>query len=373
MKILYVTSALTKGGAEKVVVELANMASSKNNEVSILAGWPTDPEILQNQINNKVEVFFLSKNNRFSYFKIPIWIFKNLKKLTQYDIIHCHLSFGSFFGTLFYIFSGKLFKKKHPILIETYHAVGMNISKASRWSHSLLSKYRDGFVIMAKDAFWDNFLIKNKNIKSELILNGIALPNNLDNLLEKNKDKKPQTKYVVGTIGMLRPDRQPHLYIPIFKSIYQSLGDDVSFIIGGNGPEMENMKQLIDDNNLSKKIQLIGLVNNATEVLVNLDLYISLSVDSAAGISMIEAAMCKIPVVAIQLNKNYKRKDTDWIWSDADPSKVSTKTISLLQNENEQSSYQKNQYDYLISNLTSEVMYNKYEKLYKALLEKNSN
>ena len=50
---------------------------------------------------------------------------------------------------------------------------------------------------------------------------------------------------------------------------------------------------------------------------------------------MIEAAMCKVPVVGIQLLENYKAEESDWVWSHVDLKKVAERIVFLLKNEEE--------------------------------------
>ena len=59
MKITHLNPALTKGGAEKVLVDLANLAARQGHEVSIVSAIAVDPVLLQDQVDPRVKLHFV--------------------------------------------------------------------------------------------------------------------------------------------------------------------------------------------------------------------------------------------------------------------------------------------------------------------------
>jgi glycosyltransferase involved in cell wall biosynthesis len=373
MKIVHVLSALTKGGGERVVVELANKAAEKGDDITILAAWPVNPEFLQNSINTNVKVRFVGKTKKSAYFKIIIWIIRNRSWLSSCDVLHCHLTFGAVFGSITKLILKKIFLKRKPIIVETYHAVGMPIPKFNRWVHSRMALMRDGLVLMAKDPYWNSFIERHPGLTYNLIPNGIAMLTTYKTEERRQEFKKKMgishnCKFLIGTVGMLRPDRKPDLYIPICKDIYTALGNDAHFVLGGDGVELENIKSLISEYKLSDTVHMPGLIKVAADTISNLDVYVSVSVGKTTGISMIEAAMCKVPVVGIQLIKDYTATAGDWVWSHNNLAKVADRIIFLLQNEEERKKLANKQYEYVANNFTSDAMYKSYDAFYKKII-----
>ncbi|MBA2249341.1 MAG: glycosyltransferase family 4 protein [Chitinophagaceae bacterium] len=372
MKIIHVLSGLTKGGGERVAVELANAAAQNGDVVSIIAGWPVDPEFLQKNIDPKVDIKFVAKTKQLAYLNIAPWIINNRKWISGNDVLHCHLSYGAFFGAMASILLKKFSRNKKPVIIETYHAVGMQIPKIDRWIHSRMMLFHNGVAFMAKDPFWDKFMAKHPASKTGIIPNGIKVmqPQNNSGGMPLIKDEHiiSNYKYVVGTVGMLRPDRKPGLYIPIFLDIYKALGEEVHFILAGGGSEFENIKSQVNASGLTEQVSMPGLVNNPLDIIAQLTIYVSVSVGDTAGISMIEAAMCGIPVVGIQLIENYKANENDWVWSDADGKEVAKKIIFLLQNPGEREKLVASQNVYVKKHFTADAMYAAYDAFYKKIL-----
>lgn len=368
MKIIHVISGLTKGGGERVAVELANKSVENGDCVTLIAGWPVDPVFLQNDIHPDIEVKFVSNKRKYAYLNIFLWVFKNKLWLKTNDVLHCHLTFGSIFGAI----TNLILRNKKFVIIETYHAVGMHIPKFNRWLHSKMILLKDGVVFMANDTYWNNFVQKHKNLESTIIPNGIALLN-----IEKDDNKKKEyvkglttskCSHLIGTVGMLRPDRKPTYYVTVFKFIKDILRDDGHFILGGDGIEFEKIDELRRENSLEDSFHMIGLVSNPAEIFSKLDVYVSVSVGKTTGISMIEAAMCKVPVVGIQLLENYKAEESDWVWSHVDLKKVAERIVFLLKNEEERKKVVEKQYNYVVNNLTSDAMYSSYNSFYKKII-----
>lgn len=374
MKILHVISGLTKGGGERVAVELANEAVAMGDRVTLLVGWPEDPAFLQHRIHPSVQLKFVARSKKLAYLKIIPFIMGNKKWICSNDVLHCHLTFGSLFGTWVNIILRFLLRNKKPIIVETNHAVGMLVPKFSRWLHSRMSLHCDGMVLMAEDKYWGDFIKAHPSITTEKIFNGISLVKPVEEQEYKNKQLQqlgiPDTcRYLIGTISMLRPDRNPQMYIPIFKQIRQVLGNGAHFILGGGGVEFDKIAKMVEDEGLSDHFHMPGLVSEPVSVFSVLDVYVSISMGDAAGISMIEAAMCRLPVVGIQLRENYKMKDSDWVWSNTDLNEVAKKIITLLQNDTEKAQMAEAQNKYVITHLTSEAVYNAYDLFYKKIMK----
>lgn len=372
MNIIHVLSGLTKGGGERMVLELANESTKNGNKVTILAGWPEDPEYLQNKFLPGIEIKFISQQKKFAYLRIFSWIMANRKWLAKQDIVHCHLMFGYVFGASCFVLLKKIFRYKLPLIIETNHAVGMPVPKFNRWVHSRLASMGDGLALMAEDPYWNAFIKKNNQLKTAIIKNGVSVTGHL-NISQYKANLTamlniPEGALLVGTISMLRSDRKPSLYIPIFKEIYQSLGKQVHFIMGGSGEECNNIQNLIVIEGLQNNFHMLGLVNEPAEIISCLDVYVSLGVRATAGISMIEAAMCHVPVVGIQLDQAYSTKEEDWFWSHTDTKEVANKIITLLGNEKMRIEIDDRQSEFVNAHFTSEVMYKKYMNFYKFLL-----
>lgn len=363
MRILQVLPNLSKGGAERVVIELSNALINSNHEITLLAAHPVDIKLNQQSLNEKAHVSFIAKkphNRIFEYIRLPFWIAVNWKKLKRYDVIHCHLTYGLIFG-LFISFFRKITLTKNLRLIATCHVVGVGISLQPRIINEKLSRFFDVFVLIAEDDLWRKFIRKNRKQNIEIVRNGISPKV----WFHSSKDTGNEITFTVGTISRLQSERKPWLFLEVFAHIHKLTEGKVHFVLGGDGPEKELLLTLAEKLGIRQNLSMPGLVIHPSQILANLDLYIALNVEETTGIAGLEAVFSSVPVVSIQLSSTYSSGDKDWIFSNQDPQVVAMKIVALLTNSDEIIRTEKDQYHMAIKNYSIERMRDAYLKLYQ--------
>lgn len=364
MRILQVLPHLSKGGAECVVVELSNALIEAGHEVALLLGFPVDPALNQQFLDERVTVQFVSQtsaNQLFVYLNLPFWILRNWKVLKSYEVIHCHLTLGLVFGAFISLFR-KFTRAKNLRLIATCHVVGLGISRARRVINEKLSYSFDVFALMAQDAQWRNFILTKKRENIQIVVNGIS-PS-----IWFKKSKQPSEKdfWTIGTISRLQAERMPWLFLQTFSHISKLMDGKVRFVLGGDGPERETLIALSDRLEISESLSMPGLIQNPSQIFADLDLYVGLNVEEVIGIAGLEAVFSGVPVVSIQISPTYTKGANDWIWSDQDPQIVGTKIAALLADPKNLADLAKSQKSFAMQNYSIERMRDNYLNLYSA-------
>lgn len=378
MKIVHVLPALTKGGGERVAAELANHAARAGHEVTIIAAWPADPAELRSALRSDVRVRFiadapLSRLTRYSY--VLPWILRHRAWLSDQDILHCHMTFGVVFGAA--VRSLRLRSgSRWPTVVETQHAVGMPMPPLNRWLRARIAARLDAFALMARDDYWCGFLDAHPDLLSQVILNGISDPGPLERdpeariALRRGLGIPDDCRFVVGTIGMLRPDRVPWRYLPIFAEMARALGSQVHFVLAGGGAEHDRLRSLISEHGLEGQVHLPGLVLEPRLPLSVMDLYLTMNVRDVTGVAALEAAHLGVPVLAIQMAADYLAQPDDWIWSSTDPNEIAERAIALLRSPADRQELAARQSAHVRAHHTSEAMARSYEVLYRAAIER---
>lgn len=368
MRILQVLPHLSKGGAERVVVELSNALHESGHDVTLLLAYPVNFELNQKDLDARIQVQFVSRrrgNRILQYLKVPYWILRNRQTLRNYDVIHCHLTYGLIFG--FYLFLLRhLFHTKKPRLVATCHVVGVGITRVRRILNERLSYFFDAFVLMAQDSQWRSFISRKRRTNIQIIVNGIT-PSAL-----RAQTNQPSTKsaHVVGTISRLQAERKPWLFLEVFAQIQELAPQEVRFILGGEGPERDFLKALSEKLQLTTNFSMPGLVKNPSMFLKDLVLYVTLNVEEITGIAGLEAVFSGIPVVGIQLSPTYTSGPNDWIWSHQDPKSVAIKIVELLANPAEIKALANKQYQIATEKFSIARMKNDYIDLYEKIESK---
>tara|TARA_R110002049_G_scaffold194948_1_gene364021 strand:- start:9900 stop:11027 length:1128 start_codon:yes stop_codon:yes gene_type:complete len=372
MKIVHVLPALTKGGGERVMAELANHANSVGHEVTVLAACPVDKTLLEDFLHEDIKVNFVRRNGNRKllwYVSAIFWLWKHRLWIKSQDVVHCHMTFGAFFCTMLWYYL-KLSRDRGPIVVETCHSAGAPISSRRRRFFEWMASRRDGFVLIAKDEDWERFLASKPHVLSRVILNGVADPSKERILDAESKayraeiGLKDSLSLIIGTVGMLRADRQPWLFVPIFEEIASEC-PEVEFIIAGGGPEYERMQALFAEKGILNKVHLLGTVKDSRYPLSLMDVYISLNVGPVTGLAGMEAAMAGVPIVGLQWISDYVVTEEDWIWSSQVQSEVALKVISFIKCNALRRKVASSQQQFLLEYLTVDAMANSYYKLYK--------
>ena len=362
MRILQVLPHLSKGGAERVVVELSNSLMEAGHEVTLLAAFPVDSVLNQQYLDRKITVQFASlksANRPLAYLKLPFYIIKDWKVLKTYDVIHCHLTFGLVFG-FFFSFIRKITRTRNLRLIATCHVVGIGISSTRRIINERLSYFFDVFVLMAQDAQWRNFISAKKRVNFQFVVNGISAS------MWTNRLKQPNRKslWTVGTISRLQAERKPWLFLEVFSQVHDLTNGEVRFILGGEGPERKTLTVLSEKLRLSGNLSMPGLVQDPKAILESLDLYVGLNVEEITGIAGLEAVFSGVPVIGIQLASTYTNGGNDWIWSNQDPGLIAERIVEYLKNPSQLSKLAEEQYRVATEKFSVECMRDSYLSLY---------
>jgi glycosyltransferase involved in cell wall biosynthesis len=379
VKIAHVLPALGLGGAERVVIELARCTALAGHEVTIFVGWHLGEHQSQlNRLPNSVAIRPIASRRLAvpaRYLRAAFWVWSNRRELQELDVLHCHLTFGAFIGFVL-LYCRNLSHAKGPRIIETYHAVGMAIPRFNRWVHSRMALRRDALVLMAEDPYWKMFARRHPRLLVRTILNGAVDPgieaiSSADRLVHRRMLGIPdECRFVVGTVGVLRPDRRPWLYIPIFGELARIFGSNIHFVLAGGGSERERLESLIRSAGLSERVHITGPISEPRASLAIMDLYLTLNVGPHSGVAAMEAALAGLPVLAIQMLPSYHPGPEEWIWSSADLPSIALRCADLLRSEADLSNLRTRQHAYARENHSIDKMCKSYQQVYASVLRR---
>lgn len=376
MKITHVILAMSKGGAERVTVDLANASAVAGHEVSIVLAFPLDPGILQKDLDRRIKIHFVSERQLGlqNYLAIPAWIMRNRDWLFEQDLIHCHLTFGLVFGSLVQLVR-TIRAAARPKVIETYHATGTREGYVKRAFHRALLKRRDAVVLVALDDYWSNFARSSGLRRVELIPNGVSdprlRPHGNDDLWYRAELGISNEAFVIGSISRLAPEREPERFIEVFARFIKLWDSDSHLLLAGDGPERKNLEKLVVDRGLQGRVIFVGEVQSPIGFLGLLDLYLSLSVRGLTGIAGLEATFARLPIVSIQADPDYKTGPMDWFWSSSDLSEVAAKIADLARAPRQRLALGAFQSQCVCSLYALENMANSYLRLYEETLQQD--
>lgn len=380
MKIAQFIPFLTRGGAEKVVVNLSNQLISKGHDVTIYLCYPQSDNLLLNELHEKIKISYIYENKSggslLLYVKLFAWIRLNAKKLFEYDIIHCHLSFSSILGSILWLTTRiKIKRTKFPAVVETNHSVGTNIKSWQKILFFITSKMRDGYILMAHDK-----REKKKNRHSSPLI--AFIPNGIEIRVQSCsktesilKYSKQNNEFKICTIGRMVNERDPFSLVDVFHKLIQNLSPSerelIKIVWGGDGDAKNDIIKKLVEFKIIECFTFLGEVHNALEVMSSSDLYVTMNVGNITGVSGLEAASVGVPVVGVQMLSDYIATDDDWIWSSTNVDDIALKIIGYIRNSTERRQLAEKQKSFVLKNLTSEKMANRYINFYEEILRKH--
>jgi glycosyltransferase involved in cell wall biosynthesis len=378
VKIVYVLPAISVGGAERMTIALANSFAKKGHEVTLVSGGPSPWEAGRvAAVDPGVTVEYVQKASRSAiarYLGVALWTWRHRRRLLACDVIHCHLTYGAWFGAALTAYR-RFARRGRPVIVETYHAVGMKIPALRQWLHARLLEHRDAVVLMAEDPYWRRFTTARPRLFSRTILNGASAPDLT--LITDTRRREYLARFgiqegahVVGTLSMLRADRQPAIFLPMIRRLVETFGADVHWLYAGDGPERPALERAIREAGLARQVHITGVVEDVAEPLAVIDVFVTLTVGGVGGVAAMEAALAGLPVISVELVAGRQPADADWIPSYSDVNAAAARAIGLLLDVPSRSRLAERQHTYAVQHHSVDVMVEAYDRLYAETLRR---
>ena len=102
--------------------------------------------------------------------------------------------------------------------------------------------------------------------------------------------------HLVIHVSNFRPVKRVDLVIEVFRRIAERL--PARLLLVGSGPELDRARQLLRENALSERAEVLGEQDQVVSLLSVSDLFLLPSAQESFGLAALEAMACEVPVVA---------------------------------------------------------------------------
>ena len=292
------------GGAEKAIFEICK-GISKEYDVDLLTPNFGDKPYEYNGAFNIYRICTPSKFRLIKLIKYQYYQYKKAKELSKkhkYSLIHGHYLLPSGFV-------GLALKKllKIPLIITEHHfGTGSDISseKENPWIITQIMKWLtkkvDHFIStgVTQNKFLE-YLGVNKNKIETINLGGDCKVSSESKEKILNKFNLPKNKKIIFSISRLVYRKRYDVLIDAAKKLSKKRKDFLT-LIGGKGPEFDNLSKQIKLNKLENYVKLLGFVSeqDLERYRKISDVFVSTSEFEGAGIIYFEAFSAKLPLFA---------------------------------------------------------------------------
>ena len=293
--VIFLVNSLCNGGAERVVVNMAN-EYSKKYKVYIITLYDHKTYIL----NDNIEVISLY-NSKLSFvtkmLKLPIivkkinGIIKNIENNYNVILMTSHLIYSNLIAKL---------SAYNKSIINVIH---VSYKVYDKKFHFLFRKclqllYNNTQIVTVsngcKKELVEIYGIKPLNIET------IYNPVNIDEIHNMMNEDCDINEPFILFAGRLDTPKRPDLLVDIY---YQgAFYKKYKLCIAGVGPYEDLIKEKIKNYNIEKDVILLGWQMNVYKYMKNAKLFVNCSRNEAFPMSIIEALVCKCPVVSFDID-----------------------------------------------------------------------
>lgn len=245
----------------------------------------------------KVKCFYKQENgvDKGLYFRLG-----NYFKEQKADIVHTHNP-----GTLIYGAIGALLADV-PVIINTEHGYGYSIGRPKKVVETLLRNWVDMTISVSNTlkGQLSNSLIHSKKITT--IYNGID-PSPYNEIsaaysLRKRFGFLP-TDTIVGNVARLAEVKNHYLLLRVMKKIIEEI-PQAKLLIVGDGELRNKLEAFAKDLGISNNVVFGGEVDNVSELLHLMDIFVLSSTYEGISITILEAMASGKAVVATNVGGN---------------------------------------------------------------------
>lgn len=293
MRILHIIESLEFGGAEKIVISLANSMAGMH-EVAICCLKRIGA--LGPEVDRRIKVFCLNKGEGNDYV-LPFRLARLIRR-HGHDIVHTH-NWGVFLeGGLAGVFA------RTPVLIHSVHGpyaaysgtLSSRIKIALRHFLERLLSRRFHRITAVSDAIRE-YIVREIGIDPGRVVtvhNGIPV----DDSIPATKTGGDEVTLIA--VGRLAEIKNHMLMVRAFHEALKE-GATARLIIVGDGPERPSIENFLRTNRLEDKVKLLGFRSDIVELLRGADVFILTSRYEGISVALLEAMRAGLPVIATRV------------------------------------------------------------------------
>lgn len=285
MKIMFCLGSLDKGGAERVVCNLANYFVDGGDEVVIIV---TKLNGIGYELNKTVKIDVLDSEKTGK-------VFRNIKRIRRMRKIILEESPDVILGFLQEPIARMLVLKKIskkvkriPFIVSIRIDPKIAFGTLKRKISLSLYDLADGFVFQTDEMKeWFSKKIQDKSVV-------IPNPVNKDFLC---KPYDGERKKVVVNVGRLTEQKNQKMLISAFAEFKKTF-PDFKLKIYGEGPLREELQKQIDDLGISEDAKLVGVVSNIKDEIYDASMFVLSSNYEGMSNALMEAMALGMPSIS---------------------------------------------------------------------------
>jgi glycosyltransferase involved in cell wall biosynthesis len=290
VKVLHVCWDLGQGGIQRYLVDL--LRAHYNTVRSTVLVLSSPGELSDEAARYSDQIIYLGMKGGTSLTSV-LPMLRTLRSGTH-DVVHSHSN-----NVLFNL--ALRFQSK-PVLYTEHGGRLLNEERASLWMYRYLSNQIDRYIAISH--FIADFMSSSyPHIADRIsvIHNGICIEDGAPGEGLQGAMQELPDGPKVAFVGRLVIDKGIDLFVKTALKVHR-INPEVNFIVIGDGPERENMENIVREQQLEHRFHFLGFRHDVRKIFNSLDLFLFTSRYDAFGLVIVESLAAGVPVVAMVEN-----------------------------------------------------------------------
>lgn len=292
MKILHVINSLSIGGAEKLLTELVPLQIEEGDQVDVIRFATGETDFARRLKDAGVKVLSLGHSEKDVY--NPLFVFKLMRYINRYDIVHVHL-----FPAQYWVAIAAWLMRSKVCLVTTEHST--NNRRRGKWYWKILDRftYNRYKCIIAISEKTKATLIKQIGSWAKDYVSVIPTGVNLKNIqeaepFERGHFEEKDQSVLIAMIGRFAAAKDQDTIINAIGYLPESY--IVLFV--GDGPRKVICEQMAKKRKVYGRTRFLGMRSDVPKILKTIDIAVHSSHWEGFNLSIIEEMAAGKPVVA---------------------------------------------------------------------------
>ena len=290
--VLLVLSSLGIGGSESKFVKLAGALAARGTKVAL--AYLNPPLDLLSRIDPSVAVIPLQRRGKFS-----MGALRRLAAVIR-DSGATTVVGVNLYASLYVALARLVRRFRFIASVNTTEFVGAGQARRMRLYRHVLR--RADLVVFGAESqrrLWaGRYGLGADAVQSTVLYNGVDTDRFAPARDARHSQAPPRTRYVIGTVGRLRPEKA-HTHLVRATAQLRAAGLDVGAVIVGEGGERAAIEADVRKYDLEDHVVLAGSADDVRPFLARMDVFVlpSIGVETFSN-AVLEALATGIPVVS---------------------------------------------------------------------------
>ncbi len=293
--LLVLLSTLAMGGSESKFVKLAGSLAARGTRVTL--AYLNPPEHLLARVDPRVEVISLGRRGWFSPSALRALV-ATIRRCKPSTVVAVNL-YAALYGALARVWQGRS-RFRFVVSVNTTDFVNARQERQMRLYRHVLR--RADLVVFGAESqrrVWsERYGVGEPEVRTAVVYNGVDTDRFAPGIVSRSAQGLPRTRYVIGTVGALRPEKA-HTHLVRATAQLRADGIDVGAVIVGDGRERARIDAEIARHAVQDHVVLAGAADDVRPYLAHMDVFVlpSIGVETFSNAAL-EAMAMGVPVVS---------------------------------------------------------------------------